>query len=168
MKIKEYSEKALTTAIYPNRGKNLAYASLGLIEELMETVEKIEKKSSDEEIVKELGDVLWYMNAICFEIKHSLEAVASNAALETSLDCDVSQVIQTIAGKTKKHIRDDNGELDPKKRDSIIEGLNQIFNYVDQKAQIFNSSVSEVCEKNIDKLFSRKARGKLKGSGDNR
>ena len=102
------------------------------------------------------------------EIKHSLHEVSQKAPLETNLDYNISEVIQIMAGKTKKHIRDDQGSLDPEKRSEIIDALHQTYHYVNQKAQIHNSSLEEVCEKNIEKLFSRKDRGVLKGSGDNR
>lgn len=109
MDFKEYQKKSQKTAIYPNKGKNYIYPTLGLAGEAGEVAEKIKKvirdksgiidKETKEEIKKELGDVLWYVSQIASELKIPL---------------------------------------------------------------------NDIAEKNIEKLFSRLKRGKIKGSGDNR
>ena len=83
---KEYSKRALAVSIYPNAGSNLAYPALGLTGEAGEVAEKVKKIIRDQngqlseynkqEIAKELGDVLWYLNALAFELGHDLEWVA--------------------------------------------------------------------------------------------
>lgn len=84
----EYEEKAHKTALYPNRGANLYYPALGLAGESGEVAEKVKKMIRDDngtltdirrgEIGKELGDVLWYVAAICHELGISMEDVARN------------------------------------------------------------------------------------------
>jgi len=86
MDFKEYQEKARQTAIYPDKGKNLIYPTLGLVGESGEVAEKVKKLIRDKNMVvdkefldsikKELGDVLWYIAAICSELSLSLEDVA--------------------------------------------------------------------------------------------
>jgi len=89
---KEYSEQIRTFASYPLRGNNLMYPAMGLSGEAGETVDKIKKHSrnkdiailrgsdlTDEEriaIVRELGDVLWYIDALGYELGVSLEEIA--------------------------------------------------------------------------------------------
>jgi len=109
MKFDEYQRLSRKTAIYPQKGKNFIYPTLGLAGETGEVVEKIKKVIRDkkgkissqqkEEISKELGDVLWYVANLATELNLSLE---------------------------------------------------------------------EIAKKNLEKLFSRKKRGKLHGKGDNR
>ncbi|PIP86900.1 hypothetical protein COW81_03160 [Candidatus Campbellbacteria bacterium CG22_combo_CG10-13_8_21_14_all_36_13] len=109
MNFKEYQKKSRETALYPNKGKNFIYPTLGLVGEAGEIAEKIKKvirdnegkidKERREELKKELGDVLWYLAQISTELK---------------LDLD------------------------------------------------------DIAKLNIEKLQSRKKRGKIKGSGDNR
>ncbi len=109
MTFKNYQAKSQKTALYPNRGKNYIYPTLGLSGETGEVAEKIKKilrddsgfvsKEKKEEIEKELGDVLWYLSQLASELKLSLESIA---------------------------------------------------------------------QKNLEKLSSRKKRGKISGSGDNR
>lgn len=82
-----FQESAGKTAIYPGRGKNLIYPVLGLAGESGEVAEKVKKIIRDdggevttekrEQIAKELGDVLWYVAAICHELRLSMGAVAA-------------------------------------------------------------------------------------------
>jgi NTP pyrophosphatase (non-canonical NTP hydrolase) len=86
MTFEEYQNEAKKTAIYPNCGKNFIYPTLGLAGEAGEVSEKVKKiirdkggvidKETKEELTKELGDVLWYVSQIAFEIGVSLEEVA--------------------------------------------------------------------------------------------
>ena len=109
MQFSEYATVADSTAVYPNRGDNLAYAVFGLCGESGEVAEKVKKLIRDKggvvddefraALKKELGDVLWYIQACCHELDFTMD---------------------------------------------------------------------EVAQGNLDKLLSRKARGKLQGSGDDR
>jgi len=86
MNFKEYQKEALKTAKYPNIGNNFIYPTLGLAGEAGEVSEKIKKVLRDDngvisevkrlEIVKELGDVMWYISALCSEIGVTMEDVA--------------------------------------------------------------------------------------------
>lgn len=82
MELKEYQEKALSTAVY-GAGHSIIYPTLGLTGEAGEVSEKVKKalrdkggEFSDEyksEILKEVGDVLWYCNALCRDLGYTLE-----------------------------------------------------------------------------------------------
>lgn len=86
MKLNEYQEKSLKTAIYPNKGDNYSYPTLGLTGEAGEVADKISKVIRDKdgvlsqadrlEVAKELGDVLWYAAVLAYELGVSLETVA--------------------------------------------------------------------------------------------
>lgn len=84
MTFDEYSKRADATAIYPERGKLSIYPVLGLCGESGEVAEKVKKWIRDgtsEDVVRmllaeELGDVLWYVNAIAFEWNISLDYIA--------------------------------------------------------------------------------------------
>lgn len=82
-----YQDQAASTAIYPGRGSvsGLAYVGLGLGEagEVQGKIKKILRDSDGRledaqriEIMKELGDVLWYVAMIADEIAIDLESVA--------------------------------------------------------------------------------------------
>jgi len=90
MTFDEYEAAAEKTAAYPNKGDNLLYPALGLAGETGETVDKIKKlwrnkgvtgaaaisAEDRQELVKELGDVLWYCSALASELKVPLGEVA--------------------------------------------------------------------------------------------
>ncbi|MFC1629978.1 nucleoside triphosphate pyrophosphohydrolase family protein [Patescibacteria group bacterium] len=87
MTFEEYQKLSRETAIYPDLGKNFIYPVLGLVGESGEIAEKIKKVLRDDkgiiseekkqEILKELGDVLWYVSQIATELDLPLDKVAS-------------------------------------------------------------------------------------------
>ena len=84
MNFDEY--QAPKTAIYPGRGENLTYPTLGLCGESGEVSEKVKKLIRDKggvidddvraDLRKELGDVLWYVAQLCTELGLSMSDVA--------------------------------------------------------------------------------------------
>jgi len=83
----EYQRQALTTAKYPNVGNNYIYPLLGLAGESGEVFEKVKKVQRDAdgvftpeklaEIKKEIGDVFWYLAALCSEFNFDMGDVAT-------------------------------------------------------------------------------------------
>jgi NTP pyrophosphatase (non-canonical NTP hydrolase) len=86
MSFEEYQNKAWSTAIYPNIGENIYYPTLGLVGEAGEIANKIKKIMRDNggiltiekrnELIAEMGDVLWYLAALATELKTSLNTIA--------------------------------------------------------------------------------------------
>ncbi|PIR47942.1 hypothetical protein COV06_00890 [Candidatus Uhrbacteria bacterium CG10_big_fil_rev_8_21_14_0_10_50_16] len=85
MTFNDYQTTARTTAIYPDLGSNYVYPTLGLVGEAGEVAEKVKKilrggeEMTDEqqqEIVKELGDVLWYISNLATELNITLDELA--------------------------------------------------------------------------------------------
>lgn len=86
----EYQQAALGTATYPDLGKNMVYPALGLVGEAGEVAEKVKKfwrnlgitnagelnAEQKTTIVKEMGDVLWYLAALAEELSVDLTYVA--------------------------------------------------------------------------------------------
>lgn len=85
MNFSEYQTKISKTAIYPLQYQ-IVYPSLGLAGEVGELLNKIKKLYRDgageisEEaldiLADEMGDVLWYVGALCNDLGISLEDVA--------------------------------------------------------------------------------------------
>lgn len=112
MNFNEYQVAATKTASYPQVGFNLMYPALGLAGEAGEVAEKIKKISRNnnvlvpsrldvdvnlalkESIIKELGDVLWYVAAISSELGVSLYDVA-NKNIEKLLDRQARGVLKS-------------------------------------------------------------------------
>lgn len=73
-----------------------------------------------------------------------------------------------FAGKIKKLYRDGNGELTPERREAALLELGDVLAYITASARELNSTVDEIAEMNLKKLYDRADRGVLKGSGDQR
>jgi NTP pyrophosphatase (non-canonical NTP hydrolase) len=73
-----------------------------------------------------------------------------------------------IANKLKKVIRDDSGILSKVVRESVSDELGDVLWYVAQLATEMGTDLNAIAQRNIDKLASRRERGVIAGSGDNR
>lgn len=88
MEFNNYQFRARQTAIYPKEGlQGLLYTSLGLVSEAGEVAGKVKKILRDdssiisperhEQLVDELGDVLWYCAMVAEELDVNLGYVAN-------------------------------------------------------------------------------------------
>ncbi len=85
MNINDYQKKAWETAIYPDKGNNPFYPALGLGGETGEVLEKVKKIMRDDggiitdekrkKLIKEMGDVFWYLAALATELKLDLKSI---------------------------------------------------------------------------------------------
>ena len=139
----EYMEKARITAVYPIRWR-VAYPALGLIGELIELFYN--------HSIDEAGDVCWYIANLSIDLGFVPE-------LKEHKGQDLIFTIGQLAEATKRHLREDNED----KISVIKECTEKIMQYI-RKA----FDLEKVLERNIQKLEDRKARGVLKGSGDDR
>lgn len=73
-----------------------------------------------------------------------------------------------VAEKIKKILRDKNGAFDAESRAAILKELGDVLWYVTMCADELGFTLADVAQGNADKLLSRKNRGVLGGSGDNR
>ncbi len=71
-----------------------------------------------------------------------------------------------FAGKIKKIFRDKNGQINDADREALKGELGDVLWYLSQLCSELNLSLEEVAAYNLEKLFSRQARGTLQGSGD--
>ena len=83
MTLNEYQQAALETAVYPEEFR-IIYPTLGMAGEAGEVADKVKKVIRDygsftserkREIVKEIGDVLWYCATLANDLGYSLEGV---------------------------------------------------------------------------------------------
>jgi NTP pyrophosphatase (non-canonical NTP hydrolase) len=73
-----------------------------------------------------------------------------------------------VQGKVKKVLRDKGGVFDEETKREIGKELGDILWYIAALARDLELSMEAIAKYNIEKLRSRKARGVLGGSGDNR
>ena len=104
MNFEEYQIKARLTAIYDPRDE-VIYPSLGLASEAGEVLGKIKKQIRDdshnfmnehfrEAIKNELGDCLWYLATLAYDLKIDLDDIA-----QTNIDkLNLRQQNNTLSG----------------------------------------------------------------------
>ena len=73
-----------------------------------------------------------------------------------------------VAEKIGKCIRDNNGEFTLEIKHSIAMELGDVLWYVAMLANEIGYDLSKISDLNLEKLYSRKSRNVLSGSGDNR
>jgi NTP pyrophosphatase (non-canonical NTP hydrolase) len=84
----DYQRESRKTALYPEIGHKIVYPLFGLLGEAGEISEKVKKIFRDkggvftdedkEMIKKELGDVMWYVSQLAYELDIPLEEVATH------------------------------------------------------------------------------------------
>jgi NTP pyrophosphatase (non-canonical NTP hydrolase) len=73
-----------------------------------------------------------------------------------------------VAEHAKKAIRDDGGTVTDARRAALAAELGDVLWYTAQLASELGLELEDIARGNLEKLFSRQARGVLSGSGDNR
>lgn len=73
-----------------------------------------------------------------------------------------------IANKVKKILRDTNGVVTEDRRSELAGEIGDVLWYAAALASDLGLSLEEIAAENLSKLFDRKERGVLGGSGDHR
>lgn len=84
--MESYQQWVIAKATYPNLGDNPLYPALGMAGECGEVCDKIKKVLRDKggkfgskvcrEIASEIGDTLWYMAMLAYELGFTLDEIA--------------------------------------------------------------------------------------------
>jgi len=164
MNFNEYREAAITTAIHDTREKALTCFLLGMFGEWYEFYEKlIHADHSTEAIKKELGDFLWYLAAFTHTVGVDLDTIS------VSFDDDkMFGEIAKIQERCKKVYRDKNWVFDEEDLVYIRFHAETIYGMLVDFCEHYRYNLSDVFQMNLEKLFSRKDRGVISGSGDER
>jgi NTP pyrophosphatase (non-canonical NTP hydrolase) len=73
-----------------------------------------------------------------------------------------------VAGKIKKIFRDKGGLIEDVDRQALKYELGDVLWYLTQICTELDLTLEEVAAANLEKLFSRQARGQIRGEGDQR
>lgn len=171
MDFDEYQKEVGVFADYPagivkGNTVKLFYPVLGLAEEVSEFHEKRYSSNCDTvEIIKELGDICWFVQEIATCIGMKMSALSS-CTIKASVSLDV--LSGRISGILAKTVRDNEGIVPLSGLDTIRSTLALIISKVHDYATQYGVTIQDVMEKNYNKLSSRKLRGVIHGSGDNR
>lgn len=167
----EYSHWTDNVAVYP-KVHEPHYLALGLVEEMGELL----RAESNEDIIAETGDVLWYgarYARLVLDVPFS-SICERDIALENAVmnGYEAIQPLSIIAGTEKKRLRD--GETwDAKKiaakHSAASLALSQLMQYaLHTAAECCGTPPSAVIAANISKLSARRDVGTIRGDGDHR
>ena len=161
MTIKDYISIIDKTAVFPRKVEDfgLAYCLIGLFDELNEVEEKVDNKDTIENIHAEVGDVLWYLCALCNELDISFEGVVTNTY---KFGKEYNPV--NLFGIIKKHYRDNK----PIDKEYVFKSLCNLSRYLFYTTKINDSTLISILESNYNKLIARRETNTLHGDGDNR
>lgn len=182
MKFKDYIPIIDLTAIYPQMVINfgVAYTYLGLIDEINEFNDAIwETKWDDDEepnmssekgkvLIKEAGDVVWYICALCKELNLDVESIINTPYQVAKYS---ERKIYNFHGDVKKFYRDGPESLNLA---DLYGSLRQLVSDMKHALEVkfgeedHDKIISKVLATNSRKLKSRLRRNKIKGNGDNR
>lgn len=189
MNLKEYQEKARSTAIYDYKKMGMVYPGLGLMGECGEIAEKIKKLFRDDNgdftderkqaVVKELGDCTWYLANVCCDTDHDLLMTYKMRNASQMRKAEMMHLPQLVfhMGECAARIyvqleewyyRYGTSPAEHERFTDIPHNVTMLLVCVEEMATRCNSTLENVYSSNIEKLLSRKKRGVLKGDGDNR
>lgn len=166
MNLNDYQRAAYATAIYPEQYR-VAYPMLKLMGELGELGEVLDYSDIDKnDLIKECGDVMWYVAALCTDLGIDLESIPyENRAGNCYHQSTVAgmRLCETLGKKLRDgKISDDRSKEIPFLLGNIIEGVTATLRFAE------GTTLHDVLVANIKKLTSRQERGTLTGDGDNR
>jgi len=186
----QYQTDAESTAIYPKTDVGLLYPYLGLAEEASEVAGKVADAinqgiwpcavGSEEALVKELGDVMWMVSAICSDrgiqlswvvsMTELIELHYSEGSLYTwmALPAAAGDLVSVTAKKVRKGEYPRYGMADMTVHGDEMNHLIRVVALVRACSEELGVSLDAVCEYNISKLKDRANRGVIEGSGDDR
>jgi len=178
MNITAYQLASRATAVYPNINSNMVYPTLGLMGEFGELAEKLKKGIRDDEgriteskridIIKEAGDVFWYIAAIASEAKIELEE-QDFAHLEFKVDrCDIFHMLFHMHISVNEIVKLSLEKMEAGFKSLMKHNLHGLIEELRRFLLRLDIRMSDVLEGNITKLLDRKNRNVLGGSGDNR
>ena len=179
--LRDYQLTAHRTAIYPRRkdpsvmadSGGVIYTVLGLCGECGEYYTAfsnfhLNRIAGRQAVVKEAGDVCWYMVELLAELDVPVDVLINSEAFESGKPFKLSITYACgCAELVKKGIRD-NGRINSDTMVKIIANLQMMWASLNFDLNICGLTIEEVLEENNKKLLSRLERGTLNGSGDNR
>lgn len=163
MKLNDYQLAATKTAVYPQPAGT--YLSIALVGECGELCNEYKKELRNNEnrrdqIISEIGDVLWYLSAICTETNQDLEKVFIKAYEETKwFTREPNEVLNSLVHSAIRLW--DNTIANGFSFNTyyyIYPSLRVLLYLMD----IYNTDIDEVISYNLNKLAQRAAKDELK------
>lgn len=193
MDANEYQRRAMETAVYPRKTHlgAILYCALGLAGEIGELVNEAKRLIRDDQgkwtlqrrarMIEELGDILWYVAALCHEHEKPM-----NIFMPLDIEVDTLQIpangveaalylasqMVVKAGYIHRELKD--GILDRvrgytfRNAEMVQATISVLMRLIIKMTETLDTSLGHVMEENLRKLEDRARRNVVKGEGDNR
>ena len=183
LSMEDYREFVKARSIYPGSGSLLGalYCGLKMAGESGELLEHVRLNSNKSLILKEAGDVLWYVIATERELGMALSVTKQPMQPwlreDDALDWADALVIATTryTESLGKSMRDGGfspgvnfDRMDEAWRQRLKDALENVLFCIAGVAHSYGKKLHQIAEMNVAKLTDRDARGVTKGDGDNR
>lgn len=189
-----YAEKIVKTAIYPGQSSitGLTYVGLGLAGETGEFCDQCKKIIRDDgnvlvpvrqdKLCGELGDVLWYLGGAARELRVSLSEVVMvvppawvskplpGMGTPTALSIAAFRLQRATSQFTQQveNVFERGGIVGHDDHTYLRLHMSAAYYAANLCAQQLGRDLRQIGADNVDKLFSRRDRGVLQGSGSDR
>ena len=145
------------------------YFAVGIVEEVAELAYELGKDGREKALISELGDVLWYIFALCQSLQDVSPVLPSDQKSRRVNNPDDRKTDSTtllaavgeLCGSLKKWSRGDKSWSEFKER--IQRQISHLLLIISELGQ-----VEEAMEGNIAKIKARKEKGTLRGDGSDR
>lgn len=133
-----------------------AFVVLGLVGEAAEALDETEDPTRRPELIEEVGDALWYAEAVC-------------ACFDTTLGKLVThrdgRPIGHHLGKLAELAKKEAWHGKPAPKDKVLFHLGAVLNHLDRIAERAAFTLEDSMQANITKLEKRYPRGFVEGGG---
>lgn len=179
LSMSEYRAFVAERSIYPGSGTlvGATYCGLKMAGEAGELLEHVIVGSDKRLILKEAGDVLWYVIASERELNMNLAVVkqvvpdylsgTDAEAWAKALSIAVSKYTESL-GKSMRDGNYNGGELTDTWRERLRDQLEMVLWCIGGVGHVYGKKLGDIAELNVTKLKDRDARGVTKGDGDER
>lgn len=183
LSMSEYRAFVAERSIYPGSGTLIGatYCGLKMAGEAGELLEHVLVESDKNLILKEAGDVLWYVIASERELNMNLAVCqheepdylvrgvrgAGPHEWAAALSIAVSKYTESL-GKSMRDGDYSGGELTDTWRERLRDQLEMVLWCIGGVGSCYGQKLHQIAELNVKKLKDRDARGVTKGDGDNR
>ena len=146
----------------------------GEVAELLKKSVRDDHKVDKDKLTKELGDVMFYVTARMNLVSLTVSDAITSGAIELDLD-EIKSGFDTDPEDHVKVGVEKGTEaiavlLDYTKDDDslVIQYCVKVVSAIGTIASVYDITYSDIIDTNVDKLTSRKERGTIQGSGDDR
>ena len=169
MQADEY-QTAIAHLMFNPQGEHipLDLCGLGLTGEAGEAIEEFDKTIEEfdsKKLVKELGDVMWYVTAICSNMGVDLGTLRESGRQVPRGHSRTIVALATSTSSVADMIKKAEWHGKPLDKEAVCHTLNLVLDALAVMADSVRVNLAHVCAENVAKLLARYPNGFVEGGG---